>query len=144
MFSLIVVIISIALVAALAIATAYYGGSTYVNSALETKIIQKRTEGEQVVSAFEMFRAAHLKNPTNLQELIDNGFLSKPPESASWGIAGGMIYSVMGDDQRACLEYNRRVGEVNEATGDPIIRSCAAVEASAGGEKIEVCCDATP
>lgn len=138
MFSLIVVIISIALVSALAIATAYYGGSTYVNSALETKVIQKQTEGEQVVSAFEMYRAARLMNPTDIDELVTAGFLSKKPESGNWRIAGGMIYSTLGNDEAACSAYNEKVN------GDPTIMSCTDAVAAAGTTRIEVCCDASP
>lgn len=57
MFSLIITIISIALVAALALATIYYGGTAFNKGSAEAKASQLINEGQQINGAVAMLRA---------------------------------------------------------------------------------------
>ncbi len=57
MFSLIITIISIALVAALALATIYYGGSSFNRGSAEAKASQLINEGQQINGAVAMAKA---------------------------------------------------------------------------------------
>lgn len=56
MFSLIIVIVSIALVAALAVATLYYGGTSWGQGGQASRAAQILTQGQQVLGAADMFR----------------------------------------------------------------------------------------
>jgi hypothetical protein len=57
MFSLIITIISIALVAALALATIYYGGTAFNKGSAEAKASQLINEGQQINGAVAMNKA---------------------------------------------------------------------------------------
>lgn len=57
MFSLIITIISIALVAALALATIYYGGNAFNKGSAEAKASQLINEGQQINGAIAMAKA---------------------------------------------------------------------------------------
>jgi type II secretory pathway pseudopilin PulG len=57
MFSLIITIISIALVAALALATIYYGGNAFNRGSAEAKASQLINEGQQINGAVAMAKA---------------------------------------------------------------------------------------
>jgi len=57
MFSLIITIISIALVAALALATIYYGGSAFNKGSADAKASQFINEGQQLTGAITMNKA---------------------------------------------------------------------------------------
>lgn len=57
MFSLIITIISIALVAALALATIYYGGNAFNKGSAEAKASQLINEGQQINGAVAMYNA---------------------------------------------------------------------------------------
>ena len=57
MFSLIITIISIALVAALALATIYYGGSAFNKGSADAKASQFINEGQQLTGAIAMNKA---------------------------------------------------------------------------------------
>lgn len=113
MFSLIVTIISIALVAALALATVYYGGSAFnkgTDSASATKIIQ---EGVQVTGALEMFKADTGALPTGTSTdiqavLVSNNYLVSMP-NGSWSFSND--YAVRSDlSYDACLSANKQAG----------------------------------
>lgn len=57
MFSLIITIISIALVAALALATIYYGGSSFNKGSNDAAAAQRINEGQQINGAIAMAKA---------------------------------------------------------------------------------------
>ena len=57
MFSLIITIISIALVAALALATLYYGGNAFNKGSAEANASKIINEGQQVNGAVQLARA---------------------------------------------------------------------------------------
>lgn len=89
MFSLIIVIISIALVAALALATIYYGGTSFNIGG--DRVVAARTinEGNQVAGALELYRVDNGAFPTGTSQdvanaLIAGNYLSGMPENSSW------------------------------------------------------------
>lgn len=69
MFSLIITIIAIALVAALALATLYFGGSAFARSDAQVQAAKVHVHSEQILGATALFRADHGRWPNNLQEL---------------------------------------------------------------------------
>lgn len=84
MFSLIITIISIALVAALALATIYYGGSAFNRGSDTAKASQIINEGQQINGAAQMAladsAAGSVSLPTGtVADLTTAGYLSSLP-----------------------------------------------------------------
>lgn len=136
MFSLIITIIAVALVAALALATLYYGGEFVTDGqarANMTKIVQ---EGNQVVGALELYKADFGSFPTGTSEeiataLVSNEYLRQIP-SGEWEFRND--YAVRTDlTADACLAINQKVG-VNT------VPECS----DTAYEGRTVCCSTTP
>ncbi len=92
MFSLIITIISIALVAALALATIYYGGSAFNRGSADARAAQYINEGQQINGAFAMAKAdAQAGTYTGalaaLSDLVTGKYLAQAP--AGWTIGTG-------------------------------------------------------
>lgn len=113
MFALIVTIISVFLVAALAIATLYYGGDFVSDGqarAAMTKILQ---EGNQVVGALELYKADNGGFPAGTSDeiktqLVAQNYLKQIP-SGNWEFRND--FAVRTDlDESACLTINKKVG----------------------------------
>lgn len=113
MFSLIVTIIAVFLVAALALATLYYAGQFVTDGqarAAMTKILQ---EGNQVVGALELYKADNGGFPTGTSDeikaaLVAENYLKQIP-SGQWEFRND--YAVRTDlDESACLTINQKVG----------------------------------
>jgi hypothetical protein len=84
MFSLIITIISIALVAALALATIYYGGSAFNRGSDSAKASQIINEGQQVNGAAQMaladIAAGSFTAPTGtVADLVTGNYLANLP-----------------------------------------------------------------
>lgn len=135
MFSLIITIISVALVAALALATLYFGGQ-FVNDgqarATMTKIVQ---EGNQVVGALELYKTDHGSFPSGTSEeiaaeLVSKEYLRQVP-SGEWEFRND--FAVRTDlTAEACLSVNQKLG-VNE------VPSCSSTDFAGK----TVCCSTT-
>lgn len=87
MFSLIITIISIALVAALALATIYYGGSAFNKGSAEAKASQLINEGQQINGAVAMAKADVSSGTrdgatiTDVASLAAAGYLAQVPSA---------------------------------------------------------------
>jgi type II secretory pathway pseudopilin PulG len=79
MFSLIITVISIALVAALALATLYYGGTAYSQAQANAKVSQIKNQAQQLLGAADLFYANKGRWPLTTQELVDERFLKSIP-----------------------------------------------------------------
>lgn len=120
MFSLIITIISIALVAALALATLYYGGSAFNKGSAGAKAAQLINEGQQINGAVQIFKADSAANsvvgvaPTTVAGLAPS-YLSSVP--AGWAAtttidaaAAGVVYTAAAVSADVCAEVNKRAG----------------------------------
>jgi len=124
MFSLIITIISIALVAALALATIYYGGNSFNRGSAEAKASQYINEGQQINGAFAMAKADAQANgttaPVDLPGLQTAGYLAQVP--AGWtltnvpasgtgatAVAAHSIVTVSAADG-VCVAVNKKAG----------------------------------
>lgn len=113
MFSLIIVIISIALVAALALATLYYGGNIVEDGqarAQATKVIQ---ESNQVTGALELYKADNGAFPAGTSEQIQQALLAgdylKQIPSGEWNFETN--FAVRSDlSEESCQSINERMG----------------------------------
>lgn len=141
MFSLIITVISIALVVALVVATMYHGGSDVLTRGKqEAEITRLINDSNQVNSAILAYKAREGKEPSSLFDLVPN-YLRAPPEGWGVDLPGQVAFEAslltVGDDAvklASCKEINSRKG----ITGDP--PSCATIEATFSG----CCVNTTP
>ena len=115
MFSLIVTIISIALVAALALATLYYGGSAFNKGAAGAVAARLINEGQQVNGAVALYQAdvgagSTAVVVTDLAGLAAAGYLSSVPADfdSTTTLASHAVTATVTADVAA--EVNKRAG----------------------------------
>lgn len=82
MFSLIVVIISIALVITLVAATLYSGGDMFSQGKDSARAARITSQAQQITIASDAFNADQSRFPDSIQELIDAGYLSSWPSAS--------------------------------------------------------------
>lgn len=122
MFSLIITIISIALVAALALATIYYGGSAFTRGGDAAKASQLINEGQQLQGA-RTLAAVDLAAPADLDDLSPE-YLSQVP--AGWQMdAVNNVFTATGGIVTAevCAEVNKKANIITaevELQGDKV------------------------
>lgn len=118
MFSLIITIISIALVAALALATLYYGGAAFNKGSAGAQAARLINEGQQINGAVQVLKADVAANsvvggviPTDIAGLAPN-YMSQVP--AKWDAAtlltAGTVLTSDVVSQEVCDEVNKRAG----------------------------------
>ncbi|MNR71289.1 hypothetical protein D3C71_19040 [compost metagenome] len=79
MFSLIITLISIALVVALALAALYYGGGAFKQGAADAEASKALLQGQQLLGAADLFYADHGHWPDSTDELIEKDYLQSIP-----------------------------------------------------------------
>jgi alpha-tubulin suppressor-like RCC1 family protein len=79
MFSLIITVVSIALVAALALATLYYGGTAYTLGQANAQAAKLLNQGQQLLAASELFKVQNGRYPGDVPELVNTGYLRSNP-----------------------------------------------------------------
>ena len=79
MFSLIMALISIVLVGILAVASIYYGGTSYSQAAAKAKAATIVNQGQQLLGAAQSFEATNGRWPNDITELVSSGFLNQVP-----------------------------------------------------------------
>lgn len=98
MFSLVLTIISIALVAALALSTLYYGGNAFESSSARTEATKIALQGQQLLGAAELFYNDKREWPTALAQLESGGYLKQIPVAVLSGlddaVAAGQSWSL--------------------------------------------------
>lgn len=80
MFSLIVTVISIALVAALGLATLYYGGSALKRGNTLSTAAMILNQAQQLLGSSDAFEAEFRRKPSGLSELIATRYLEQTPQ----------------------------------------------------------------
>jgi hypothetical protein len=79
MFSLIITVIAIALVAALALATLYYGGPIFNEGAERAQAAKLASQGQQIMGAMELYHAEKGVYPQSLNDLVADEYLKSIP-----------------------------------------------------------------
>lgn len=126
MFQLIVAVISIALVAALAIASIYYGGSAFSSSSLRANVVTLVNAGQQIAGAQALYKTDFGVPATSLGALTasSNGvtYLSSAPgkssivaDGAEWQVSAEFATIALKDPTAAptgvvCAEVLRQAG----------------------------------
>lgn len=109
MFSLIITIVSIALVALLAAATLYFGGDIHSDARKQAAASQAMLAMQQVQGATTLYKAEHTVLPTSPEDLITAGYLKFLPETnlngAPWSFGNGYIVTML-NDPATCKEIN--------------------------------------
>lgn len=114
MFTIIVVVVSIALVGLLAIATIYYGGNTFSNnmaSAHQSGLLSQAATIRAAVQLYETDNQGALPPADSAsQALIGGNYLSEWPNggSSAWSLQGG--YALSTTDQASCLAIDKKLG----------------------------------
>nr|WP_298058745.1 hypothetical protein [uncultured Halomonas sp.] len=132
MFSMVVTLMSIALVAVLVVASIHYGGSAYYTAATDARATQLTNEAEQIISATSLFRTQHLAPPSDATLLVSQGYLKSLPPTPWQYHDGFLSLEIHSDgDLQMCALINERV------LGDPAIPNCASLSA---GTATQACC----
>jgi len=113
MFSLIITLVSIALVAALALATLYYGGSSWLRGNAAASAATLANQGQQVLAALTLYYTDHSAYPADLQELVTGDYLKTvpvPPSTAALepglvapALAAGEAWTLVAAGQPAAM-----------------------------------------
>lgn len=82
MFSLIIAIISIALVVAAVALGAYYGGSSISEAEAQAQAARLKNEEHQIIAAVDSFQADQGRWPADIPELVARGYLNSVPRGA--------------------------------------------------------------
>ena len=90
MFSLIITVISIALVAALAISTLYFGGSAFGEGTTEAEVSTLINQGTQIDAARQLYRVKEGSDAGDINDLVSEYLASVPTfEGVAWQYEGG-------------------------------------------------------
>lgn len=146
MFSLIITLVSIALVAALALATLYYGGSSWLRGNAAASAATLANQGQQVLAAMTLYYTDHSAYPTALEDLVTGEYLKTvpvPPSTAALepglvapALAAGELWTLVAAGQPAAMvreAVSREVcQEVNyRLLGSDAVREKARTDVSA-------------
>jgi hypothetical protein len=117
MFSLIITIISIALVAALAVATIYYGGSAFTQGTAKANASALVSAGQQVTGALTLYANDNGGTRATTATLVSGQYLSAIPQVKTYALtinAGDV--SAAGVDTAICDAINTSAGVTKPAT----------------------------
>lgn len=129
MFSLVITIISIALVAVLAAAAIYYGGTAFTTAGADADAVRVINESHQLSGAISLYKAAEGTDVSDLSVLVTKDYLKALPSGAWQVVEGGVARTDLTESQ--CLAANKKLGvSTVPSCSDP---------AYAG---LEVCCTA--
>jgi hypothetical protein len=129
MFSLILVLVSILLVAALVVATLWFGGSGFTTGQVAAQAARVVNESSQIQGAVEDYKVNNADSlPASMSDLINGGYLNGAP-SASWSFATDSVQSMI-LDQPACLRADSMLGY-----------SFSAVPGCSLYPNVTICCD---
>lgn len=119
MFSLIITVISIALVAALALATLYYGGTAFESGASRAQAAKILLQGQQLLGAADLYYNDNRQWPANIDQLVTGNYLKQIPNAQASGlneaVAAGKLWAmvpnnptfvVATDTKPVCAEVN--------------------------------------
>jgi len=132
MFSLIITIISIALVALLALATLYYGGNAFNRGSAGAQAARLINEGQQVNGAVALYKADRAAGNTSAAEKLSDlvsAYMSQVPSSFNGNtkLADNKV-TVENMNTEVCNEVNKRAGhaaaDVDNTDEEPGVFGC--------------------
>lgn len=127
MFSLIITIISIALVAALAIASIYYGGAAFSQGSAKAAASTVVAQAQQISAANTLYQNDNAgANATNVALLVSGKYLSSAPvlsstiSSTALDLSGSSVTSTGLTNANVCAAINAQVGLATTPTTDNV------------------------
>lgn len=136
MYSLIISIISIALISSLTLTGAYYSGSTIMSNTLNSDINHIVNQGNQIASAISISRIDRNKNVNDINDLVTEGYLEMVPTfyTLSWLtpgtsstnlITGKTGYSFLSDSVSIdlCNKISEKAEQIKYGTGQYDVRT---------------------
>lgn len=124
MFSLIITILSIALVAVLALATLYYGGKAFLDGKADSNATTAINTATQISSALSLYRADHDSVPSTLTS-ISPEYLKQIPLVAGqrWDsatLSGSTLLLTNALNLTACQKFNQKMLKTTSVPATPI------------------------
>lgn len=144
MFSLIITIISIALVAAIAAATIYYGGSSLTENGSKAAVSKYRNEASQIAGAARMYEIEQRQAPQTVADL--EGEYLKTIPAGDWAFGNNVIVRT-GIEPNECVYANEEAGfDYSDSVAFPTavngIPSCDdVINGTNGISKLSACCE---
>lgn len=123
-FSLIVVLVSVALVAALVLAVVYYGGSSFLTSGSRAEAARVLNGANQITGAATAYKATTGDYAPDINALVTSQHLTSPP--GNWTVYQGTV-AIEGIPTETCEAINKMVG----VTGVPACSSLSSEQSSA-------------
>lgn len=132
MFSLIITIISIALVAVLALATLYYGGKSFLKGRADAVASTVVNQGQQVSGAYTLYGTEHDGAIPLFADLVSSKYLKAVPQlgSTAWRplVDGqGVLWLPEAVSADACQAINKKLNKTDGIPAKPVdswIRQC--------------------
>ncbi len=120
MFSLIITIISIALVAALAIASIYYGGDAFSQGSAKAAASTVVSQAQQVSAANTLYKNDNAgSNSADVATLVTDKYLQSAPNlptnigaTDSWTLDGSSVTHAVANEE-ICSTINNQIGADN-------------------------------
>ncbi|WP_018234398.1 hypothetical protein [Thioalkalivibrio thiocyanodenitrificans] len=112
MMSLILTMISIALVVILSFVALLYGGSSFLNRGEQARAAQAVSEINQIRSAVSIYRVDHLRMPETIDDFVP-AYLRALPDGWVAGedeFSGHMIFEAPYLTESMCLKVNESLG----------------------------------
>lgn len=124
MFSLIIILISLVLVAAIAMATIYYGGEATTRGSANAEAATLLAQSAQIASASALFTSDHNgAKPQSLEQLVAGNYLSSiPPGWQAPADGDTPLTSKVIQSLNACQLFNEKQGTVDENEPDGVPR----------------------
>lgn len=143
MFSLIITIISIALVAALALATIYYGGSAFNKGSAAAVASQLINEGQQINGAVALARADVAQGtlaaaPTDVTGLVTAHYLAQVPSSFDSGtlLSSNVALTTATVSDDVCDAVNLKAGVATKGTAPATGKVYSCFKPAAGNNTV--------
>lgn len=118
MFSLVIAVISVLLVAALALAVIYYGGSAFSDGEASAQASRLINQGQQVLGAAELFKSEKGRWPDSVAELVSEHYLKSVPTAS-------MVSSAWAQDSATWVMPVARVPvfKLQQAVAQPVCQN---------------------
>lgn len=118
MFSLIITIISIALVAVLALATLYYGGKSFLQGQAAATAATVINTGQQVSGAYTLWQTDNPEGSATLPVVLSANYLKTIPtvKGVAWrevSASSGWLLLPKAVTQDACIEFNKKIHKLD-------------------------------
>ena len=86
MFSLIITVVAVALVAALVMATLFYGGDAFKDGRAKAEAAKLTNQGQQLLGAAELYYVNNGQWPASVEQLQEAGYLKDTPVAVRGGV----------------------------------------------------------